>query len=353
MIIDTVKRALIGLFLIAPGASLGLGDFDDGEVAEITYPAWFKESFLDLPGDLEDATAAGKLGLFLFVSTQGCSYCHLFLAESLGDPVIAERVQAHFDTVGLEIFDDAELIDFTGAAQPVKDFVLGQGVQFAPTLLFYAPTEAGGARLLARVPGYYEPGRFNRVLDYLIEGHWRGQTLKDHLAAPAPDPAPASRAPVEALIEDPLFASPPFALDRSHLPATRPLVVIFESADCPRCPRFHHEVIQDPGVRAQLDAMEVVRLDAADDRTPVLAPSGERTTPAAWYRDLGFTDVPALVFVSERGEIVLQSDALVLKSRMSNSLGFLRERAYEKGWTYQRYARGKAMERGGAPPPPE
>jgi thioredoxin-related protein len=226
-------------------------------------------------------------------------------------------------------------------------------VQFAPTLLFYAPDGAGGARLLARVPGYYEPERFSRVLDYLIEGHWGRQSLKDYLAATKAAPPGATTTPAAGLIPDPLFAPPPYGLDRSRVPAARPLVVIFESAACPRCARFHREVIRDPQIRAQLEEMEVVRLDAADDRTPVLTPAGERTTPAAWYRELGFTDLPALAFVSEQGEAVLQSDALMLKSRMNNSLGFLRDRAYEKGWTYQRYARTSAMERAGNPPPQE
>lgn len=325
------------------------GDFDDGVVARIAHPPWFKQSFLDLPQDLADAADAGKLGLFLFVSTQGCSYCHLFLKESLGDPEIVQRVRDHFDTIGLEIFDDAELIDFTGAARPVKAFVLDQGVQFAPTLLFYGPDEAGGARLLARIPGYYEPERFNRVLDYLIDGQWRHRPLDEYLSAAAGAPSVISGETAGGLIADPLFAPPPYALARTGMPAARPLLVVFESDTCTRCPRFHREVIQDPDIRAQLEGMDVVRLDAADDRTPVLTPAGERTTPAAWYRELGFTDLPALLFVGEHGEHALQSDALVLKSRMNNSLGFMRERAYEKGWTYQRYARSKALGRAQGP----
>jgi thioredoxin-related protein len=344
------------LLLSALAPAAGSDGFDDGAIAQVKYPAWFKEAFLDLPQDLTDASEAGKLGLFLFVSTQGCSYCHLFIEKSLGDPAIAERVKTHFDTIGLEIFDDAELTDFAGEPIAVKDFVLSQGVQFAPTLLFYTPDDAGGARLLARLPGYFEPERFNRVLDYLIDRRWETQTLKDYLVATQPsgpaksDPPPESGAEQAAggLIQDPLFPPPPHVLDRSRVPAERPLVVIFESADCPRCARFHREVIQDSDLRPQLASIDLVRLDAADDQTPVLTPNGERTTAAAWYRDLGFTDLPALVFVTEQGKNVLQSDALVLKSRMTNSLGFLRERAYERGWNYQRYARSQAMARAAA-----
>ncbi len=271
-------------------------DFDDTVIADIRYPEWFKESFLDLPGDLSDARDAGKQGLFLFFSTQGCSYCHLFLTTSLADPELVARLRAHFDSIGLEIFEDAELVDFDGESTRVNAFALDQGVQFAPTLLFY---DLDGQRLL-RLTGYYEPERFALVL--------------------------------------------------GQVPADRPLLVIFERRDCTRCPRFHAEVLADPEVRAALQGFEVVRLDADDPTTPVLAPSGERTNPAAWADALGFTQHPALAFFDEGGRAVLTSDALILKSRMMNSIGFVTERAFERGWTYQRFARSRAMARGAAEP---
>jgi thioredoxin-related protein len=102
-------------------------------------------------------------------------------------------------------------------------------------------------------------------------------------------------------------------------------------------------VLQDADVRPILEGMEVVRLDAADTQTPVVTPSGERTTPADWAEQQGFTQYPALVFFEEGGEQVLETDALVLKSRMLNALGFVTERAYEQGWTYQRFARSRAL----------
>jgi thioredoxin-related protein len=127
------------------------------------------------------------------------------------------------------------------------------------------------------------------------------------------------------------------------MPAQRPLLVIFETPGCPRCGRFHREVLRDAEVRPILEGMEVVRLDASDRETPVLTPAGERTTPAAWAEAQGFTQYPALVFFEEGGKQVLETDALVLKSRMLNSLGFVTERAYEQGWTYQRFARSRAV----------
>ncbi len=89
----------------------------------------------------------------------------------------------------------------------------------------------------------------------------------------------------------------------------------------------------------------VVRLDARDSKTPVLAPDGARTTPADWFAATGFSRLPALLFFDEKGREVLRTDALVLRQRMMNSLGFTLERAFEKDWTYQRFARSKAIER--------
>ena len=73
--------------------------------------------------------------------------------------------------------------------------------------------------------------------------------------------------------------------------------------------------------------------------------TGKRVTPAGWYQETGFTRLPALLFFDEKGNRVLETDALVKRKRMMNSLNYVLERAYEKDWTYQRFARSKAIER--------
>jgi thioredoxin-related protein len=330
--------ALLPLVLATAPADAAGPDFDDAAIEQIQYPDWFKGDFLDLPDDAATAAAAGKLGLFVFFSTQGCSYCHLFIEESLKDPAIGERLRQHFDAIGLEIFADAELTDFAGQPKPVKAFALDEGVQFAPTLLFY---DTHGEPLL-KLTGYYEPARFAAALDYLIEGHHRQMTLPDFLRQRATADTENS---AWSLPADPLFESPPYMLARHQMPAERPLLVLFEGAVCDRCARFHAEVLGDAALREALAGFDVVRLDAGDTDTPVLTPAGERTNPAAWYAALGFSALPALVFFNQDGRQVLATDALVLASRMRNSIGFVTERAYEQGWNYQRYARSQALER--------
>ena len=314
--------------------------FDDTVVSKVEYPDWFAETdFMDLREALSRADEEGKVGIMLFFTTQGCSYCHLFLKTSLSNDATVERLRAHFDVLGFEIFDDAELIAPDGATMPVKQFANRAGVQFAPSLLFYSTD----GELLLRVTGYYEPERFARVLDYLIAGGDTRRSFKDWEREQR-DSESKARAP-QPLIASPLFSPPPYALDRSEIAADKPLLVIFEQPGCQRCPQFHDEVLNDPEVAAELAAFEVVRLDASDETTPVLRPDGTPSNSADWARELGFSEYPALVFADERGGQLLATDALVLKGRMMNLLGWVTDKAYAKGWTYQRYARSKGLER--------
>ncbi len=327
------------LLSLAAESATQARDFEDSQVMHVGYPAWFKDSLLDLQENIEEARAEGKVGLMVLFTTQGCSYCEVFIHRSLGDERLASLVQTHFDAVGLEIFNDAEMVGPRGAPLRVKHFAKREGVGFSPTLLFYG--EDG--RLLYRGVGYHSPERFRAVLDYLIGGHYVGASFRDYVASR--QAGVAAQESDYRLRSDPLFGAPPYALDRSRFPAQRPLLVIFEAEGCEECPLLHDEVLAQAEVRALLERFEVVRLDAHDTQTPVLAPNGRRTTPADWYANTGFSRLPALLFFEETGKEVLRTDALVLRQRMVNSLMYTLERAYEKDWTYQRFARSKAIER--------
>lgn len=331
---------LILLILCATHSARAAERFDDSAVKHIAYPAWFVDSpFHDLQEDLRAALADGKHGLMILFTTEGCSYCEAFIRKSLGDPGIAGAVQQGFAAVGLEIFDDTELTDPRGATLSTKAFAAREGAAFAPTLLFYGKD----GETLLRVVGYQSPERFRAILAYVRGGHYRNEPLRTYLARLASHtPKPASAA---VLRQDPLFAAPPHQLDRSRLPAEKPLLVIFETAGCDDCTVFHDEVLAADDIRALLARFDVVRLDAADSNTPVVAPDGGRTTPAAWFERAEFTRTPALQFFDERNAEVLKTDTLVLRQRMRNSLLYVLEHAYAQGMTYQRFARSKSLER--------
>jgi thioredoxin-related protein len=331
-------RWLLGLVLAVCGGAV-LAGIEDGP-RHAGHPDWMTPVFVDLDSDLERVRNEGKTGVMVLFTTQGCTYCAEFINRSLGDPVLQQRVRDNFVSIGLEIFDDADMTDHHGNDVSIKQFAVQQKAGMAPTLLFYGPDND----LVFRAVGYQSPQRFGAILDYLIGGSHRDMTFRDYLRHAAAAPAMAD--PVyDTLRPDPLFMRPPYALARQPVAADRPLLVIFEQTGCADCRRFHDGVLSLTEVRSLLERFEVVRLDAQDDTTPVLAPDGTRTTPAAWYAAEGFSRVPALLFVDEAGNPVLHNDAVTERQRMLNMAGLVLDKKYADGWTYQRYARSKAIER--------
>ena len=336
-----IKTLLLALVLTLPTFKTSMAaDFKDSEIMHVEYPDWFvKDPFFDLSEAVAKAKKRGKHGLMIVWHTEGCSYCAVFNRRSLGNPGIAKKVTDNFESVGLEIFDDAEMTHPLGTPMRVKHFAKNEGIGFSPSLLFY---DVNGKRIL-RVVGYQSPERFQSILAYVTGKHYRTESLAEYFNRVS-DKQP-DRAARAQLKEDPLFTKPPYALDRSRFPASQPMMVLFEKPGCKECDDFHDSVLALKEVRDILKRFEVVRINVADSSTPVITPKGKRATPASWYKQNALTRVPALLFFDEKGNEVLRTDALVMRSRMMNSLSFMVERAYEKGWTYQRQARANAIKR--------
>jgi thioredoxin-related protein len=134
-------------------------------------------------------------------------------------------------------------------------------------------------------------------------------------------------------------------LDRSRMAAGQPLLVVFEQPDCEACARFHRRVLGDKGVRRLIGEFEAVQLDAGDAQQGLITPAGERTTPAAWYRQLGLSYQPAVLFFDENGREVMRIDAETQRFRMEGSLQMVLEGAAAETAQLQRWRRDKAIAR--------
>ena len=313
-------------------------DFEDSTHHE--YPAWFIDNpFFDLEEATDEVSTNNKKGLMVLFTTKNCSYCEQFIKRSLGNSDIAKKVQDRFASIGMEIFDDAEMITPNGESIAIKKFAKQQGVEFAPTLLFF---DGDGKRVL-RQTGYQAPNRFLHLMDYVADTHYKTVSLSEFIKSKTPQKITTST--YTKLIDDSLFDNPPYALDRSKFKASEPLMVLFEKTGCDECEDFHNDVLKQDEVRKGLQDFQSVRLDVNDDKTKVQLPTGEITTPAQWYKKSTFSRLPALMFFNESGQLSLQTDAYVMPNRMMNSINYMREKAYIKGWTYQQFARSKGIER--------
>lgn len=330
----TVRSALLlglilGLSVASGGPARALPSPDDSAYSfddfpredPVAHPDWFKRSFLDLPEDLADAVAAGKQGLIVYFGQRHCAYCHKLLTENFGLTDILEYTQRHFDLVEIDVWGVGEVTTLSGEVMSERDFANREDTDFTPSLLFY---DADG-RLALKLRGYYPPYQFRAALEYVADGHYRGETFRDYLARGEDrmvfEP--------EDLNEQPFFAKPPYNLDRRY-PSTRPLAVFFEQGDCHACDVLHGQALKEPAITRYFAELDTVQLDMWSDQ-PVITPAGERTTARQWAADLGLFYAPSILFFDEYGKELLRVDSVVRFYRLRNVLNYIASKAYLTG----------------------
>ncbi len=287
--------------------------FDDNpRKAPLDYPDWFKGSSPDLPAVLAAARDAGKIGLMIYLGQQHCGYCHRLMDVNFSLADIRDYTRRHFDVVPIDIWGTAELTDFDGRRLSEREFAQQSATDFTPTLLFH-DTETG--ELVLRLRGYYPPYQFRAALEFVADGHFRHESFRDYLSR-------GDNRMVfdnQDLNDQAFFAKPPYQLDRSRIPATRPLVVFFEQGDCHACDVLHGDVLQQPGLADRFLELEAVQLDMWSDQS-VVTPQGHATNARDWSVRLGLFQAPTLVFFDQYGDEIRRVDSVAHFYRLDQVL---------------------------------
>ena len=303
--------------------------FDDQPLSEpLGYPPWFKLSFLDLPEDLNEAVASGKQGLLIYFGQKYCAYCKALLEVNFGKPDIVTYTREHFDVVGIDIHGDRPVVDMDGNEIDERQFAAEMDIDFTPTIIVY---NAAGEEAL-RLSGYYPPYKFRAALEYVSGGYYVNETFMQYLA----------RAGIPLAFEEgslnfaEFLMPPPHALDRTRMPGRRPLLVIFEQPDCHACDVLHTGPFLDPEIRRRLYRMDVEQLNLWRN-TPVITPSGERTTAREWAAQLNLFYTPTMIFFDENGREIVRVDSVVQFYRLRNVLDYVLSGGYKKYPTFQQW----------------
>ena len=307
----TVLRALLFLLL---GACLGAlasaqaAESDSrgrivGGVAH-SLPEWFKESFLDIADDVDEATGAGR-HVMLFFDLNGCPYCARMLEESFTAEPLSSYIQANFDVIAVNILGDREIAFNDEIMVSEKKLAEILKVYSTPALVFLDDNN----ETVARVNGYRAPGRFQQVLEYVATRSYRSTTLADYLQAKLDRN-------VYQLRDNPLFSE---TRDLSTIEG--PLMLIFEDGSCYDCDEFHDAILADERVRAEIGAFTVVRLDA-DSSKPIKGFLGNETTPADLAREYEMIYRPG-VLLFEDGNLLRRHDSLTFPHHFMESLRYV------------------------------
>lgn len=326
-----LRRLALAALLTLPGP--GWSTEQQGQfhgAMETEYPAWFKDSFLELQEDIKEA-AGNDRRLMLFFHQDGCPYCNLLVERNLAQKDIEEKVRKHFDVVALNLWGDRELVSLSGETMTEKQLAASAKVQFTPTLLFF--DEQG--EVVLRLNGYLPPENFDIALDYVAEHQEKTLSFQEFVAARIPSPSAGQ------LNAKPYFKSPPYDLSRMSHEASRPLAVFFEQKRCPNCDTLHNDVLADAETRKLLEQFDSVQLDMWA-KTPVVTPTNERTTARQWAKALDVSYAPTIVYFDGSGKEVFRTDAFFKTFHVQSVMDYVLSGAYRTEPSFQRYISARA-----------
>ncbi len=296
---------------------------DDAPLEQrVEYPPWFRLSFLNMQDELHEVTAFNKRGLIVYFGQEYCPYCKALLETNFGSRDIEQYTRNNFDVLAIDIHGQKRVTDLQGKEMSEKAFADREKVNLTPTLVFY---DRDGIEAL-RLQGYYPPYKFRAALEFVADGHYRDEPFRDYLQRANPPMA----FEMDGMNQEEFFQPPPYVLDRSKVASKQPLLVFFEQGNCHACDVLHTAPLQNNVIRKLLGNFEIVQLDVTSD-TPVITPTGERTTSKRWAESLGLFYTPTLLFFDGEGRSVMRLDSVAGFYRLRKVLEYVLADGGNKG----------------------
>lgn len=297
------------------------------------FPSWFKNSFLDLSEDLQEATDENR-HIMIYFHQNGCPYCEKLVKENFHNNALVSKLKKHFDVIQVNMWGDRELTDWNSRDWSEKEFSAFMKIQFTPTLVFL---NSKGDSVL-RLNGYQSVDKMHKVLDYVSNKKY----LKQSFGSYTNNTNQTQKSKNIALNQSPIFDNPPHLLARSKtMPAQQYLAVFFEVSDCKDCSQLHKNLTKSPEIKKQFEQMQVIQLNAQSAQK-LITPSGKKTTASQWYEALKLTYKPAIVFFDKYGVEIIRKDAMFRRFHFKSIIDYVMTGSYQNQPNFQRYIEGKS-----------
>ncbi|MCP4406667.1 MAG: thioredoxin fold domain-containing protein [Gammaproteobacteria bacterium] len=274
-------------------------------------PPWFKESFLEIVDDVDEASEEGK-HVLLFFQLNGCPYCARMLEESFKTEPLTSFIQKHFDSIAINVQGDREIAYNEEISVTEKELSEILKVRATPAIVFLDENN----NTVVRVNGYRAPERFQYVLEYVSSKSYQSTGLADFLQAKL-------KRDVYKLRDNPLFTQ---LTDLSSVKG--PLMVIMEDGSCYDCNEFHDGILAHPQVQKEISPFTIVRLDADSDQM-IIGVDGKSTTPREMAKKQNMFYRPG-VLAFNQGQLIRRHDSLTFPHHFKESMRFTAGGFYKK-----------------------
>lgn len=287
-------------------------------------PSWFKESFLEIADDVEEATAEGK-HVLLFFQLNDCPYCDRMLEESFEAEPLTSFIQENFDSISINVRGDREIVYNDEISVTEKELSEILKVTATPAIVFLGESN----KAVVRVNGYRAPERFKQVLEFVASKSYQSTSLSEYMQAKL-------RRDVYQLRDNPLFTE---VTDLSTIKG--PLMVIMEDGSCYDCNEFHDGILAHPLVSEEIKAFTIVRLDA-DSNSEVIDVDGTPTTPKKMAEEYEMIYRPGVLAFNE-SKLIRRHDSLTFPHHFKESMRYVAGGFYKQS-DYQTYSENRTEE---------
>ena len=291
--------------------------------SEIETPFWFKDSFLDLADDIQEAQEEGKK-LLIYYHQAGCPYCFNLVQQTFLDPVLSQYIQKHFDLVALDLWGDREVTLADGSAISEKDLAIKWKIQYTPTLLFFSDSDTP----VFRIDGYRSREMMAKVLDYVVTGDTETSLAQSMI-----------QKDVSAELYPSTLIQPASTYKAS--PTNKPVALLFEYPGCDDCLQLHKRVLSRSDTHKLMQKYDFYRFDVSSEELIQLK-DGSSGTAAEYAEKLGLSYYPSMVLLNKEGQEKLRVDAYVQSFHFNTALEFVSDRVYQRMPEFQRFINERA-----------
>jgi thioredoxin-related protein len=287
-------------------------------------PSWFKESFLEIADDVDEATAEGK-HVLLFFQLNACAYCDRMLEESFEAEPLTSFIQENFDSISINVRGDRDVVFNEELSVTEKELSDVLEIRATPAIVFLDASN----KMVARVNGYRAPERFKLVLEYVASKSYRTTSLAEYMDAKL-------NRDVYQLRDNPLFTE---VTDLSSIDG--PLMVIMEDGSCYDCDEFHDGILAHPLVRQEIEPFTIVRFDA-DSNDEIIGVDGKPTTPKKMAEEFEVIYRPGVLVFNE-WTLLRRHDSLTFPHHFKESMRYVAGEFY-KETDYRTYSQNRTEE---------
>ena len=319
-----VLAILLMVFLAFSSLNATQGKFTGG--SDHSIPEWFKQSFLEINEDIDEATENNK-HLMLFMTLKFCPYCTKMLETNFVEGAkLQPYIKKNFDVIAIDIKGSKEIAVNEDTTMTEREYAQELKVQYTPTILFLDNDN----NIVVRVNGYRSPENFQYILDYVKNKEYQNMTLTQYVEQ-------VKNKTFYTLKDNSLFKE---IKDLSKI--NGPLAVIFEDGSCTQCNYLHNTTLKNKDVIEELSKVTVVRYDATSDEK-IITPDGKTTTPKQWAKDMVLDYRPGIVLFDKKKEIV-RIDALLYSFHFKELFRFVSGGYYTQYHTFLDYLKPRQAE---------